>query len=120
MDNQKITAKTCTKCEETLPVQYFYRDPAYADGYKNICKTCNASYARMKKGFRKLGYVDPRILTNITKVCPGCDAEKDLAYFSADKQRVDGRNYYCRACRSKQAADRRAARRAAERAGGAA
>ncbi|AOE44516.1 hypothetical protein SEA_JUMBO_2 [Gordonia phage Jumbo] len=96
-----ITEKECTKCHETLPIQYFNRDATRKDGYRNICKTCNSSYAVVKPGFVKVGAVDPRTITGKLKQCSKCGEKKDQAYFSLDKTKVDGRKSACKACRKK-------------------
>ena len=37
---------------------------------------------------------------NMKKHCPACDQDKDLPAFSFDTSKADGRNVYCRRCRS--------------------
>jgi len=32
--------KTCTRCNKTYPISFFYRNKQYKDGYMNICKVC--------------------------------------------------------------------------------
>lgn len=97
----KITQKTCTKCEDTLPIEYFYPDPTRKDGYRNICKTCLSSYPAYKQGFKGRGHVDKTELTGKTKTCSKCRKKKDRAYFSADKSKVDGLRTACKECRKK-------------------
>lgn len=99
MDNAVITSKTCTKCGENLPIQYFYPDKTRSDGYRNICKDCNSTYATHRPGFVERGYIAEDELVGRTKRCPSCNTVKDHAYFSRDKSKPDGRRSNCKECR---------------------
>lgn len=99
MINDQISEKTCTRCGITRPISKFYRDATRKDGYRGVCKPCNASYATEKPGFQKNSDIDPALITGVKKICPECNEKKDLAHFTMDRHRTDGRSYYCRACK---------------------
>lgn len=41
--------KGCSRCMERLSVDYFYQQPASADGYMHICKDCHKSAVRARR-----------------------------------------------------------------------
>lgn len=45
--------KTCTKCDETKPLEEFHRHAQTGDGYRNQCKVCAAVYARKYRAEHK-------------------------------------------------------------------
>ncbi|USH44999.1 hypothetical protein SEA_CAMERICO_2 [Gordonia phage Camerico] len=100
MNNPVITSKNCTKCGENLPIEYFYPDHTRSDGYKNICKDCNSTYPLQRPGYIERGHVPANEMTGKTKMCPSCMEVKDLALFSRDKGKPDGRRSNCKKCRA--------------------
>lgn len=96
-----LTQKTCTKCEDTLPIEYFSPDVTRKDGYRNICKECSRNYPSMKDNFVERGLVLRKELTGKTARCSKCRQVKDRAYFSKDKNKVSGYRSACKECRKK-------------------
>lgn len=64
-----ITEKTCSKCDEVLPVVRFHKDSRTKDGYHALCKTCRRGD---KKKRRAKVMINPDLkiwLTEFRRVC---------------------------------------------------
>ena len=74
-----MTHKTCTKCQQLLPLEAFAKDAGHADGLRSNCRTCQAAaLSRWREANR-----DRTIAYQRAK--RAADPEKEKAYIRAWK-----------------------------------
>lgn len=82
-----MNLKTCTHCQETLPIEAFVRKSASPDGHSSICRACKskANSRRNKRG---------DVLVSASWRCKSCGLHSERMY---DRTKPD--NGLCRRCR---------------------
>jgi len=93
---QIINSKVCIKCKKDKSFSQFSKDKNGKLGLKSQCKTCVSERGKQKQ---------PIVLTLeqqnvITKVCTGCNIEKNYDEFYKDKNGKFGLQSECKTCQS--------------------
>jgi hypothetical protein len=91
-----MSTKTCRICKNRQPITEFYKspNPAYKDGYLNVCKTCNLEYDRKRR--EKL-----KIVVEY-KTCSRCKQTKHSSNFTSRYRNKDGLRSECKECSHKE------------------
>lgn len=75
-DNTRPATKRCSRCQETLPIDQFGRDPARKDGLKTRCRRCRNAVERESARRRRHGLPQPPRGPETPvgpRVCVSCD-----------------------------------------------
>jgi 5-methylcytosine-specific restriction endonuclease McrA len=106
------TLKHCTKCGQYKPksAEFFYPAPAYRDGLRSRCRSCESEHRRKRNVTDKRQKVMPKARPGF-KYCPRCERELPTAteYFYPDASRQSGISSSCRECAQQYGKEYRAA-----------
>lgn len=89
-----VEEKSCSKCNETLPLSSFGINNANRDGLQSYCKPCYTAYQVAYRKVRKRHAP----VSGVDIVCVTCDELKDADEFSANTGKSNGRHSSCKAC----------------------
>ena len=67
----------------------FHKHSSYKDGFRSTCKDCVSEKKRT---------INNIALSHGTKLCKKCLKNKDVKFFSKDKSKIDGLQFYCKEC----------------------
>ena len=121
-----IDPKTCTCCNQTQELSFFYKDRTQRDGYRLRCKLCTkgakpkkCSYCKAtkkardftqkrSKGSQLLTLTDVEPLSSCLsavhtqktnmKICDSCSKDLQLSVFFPDTKQLDGYRPNCQSC----------------------
>jgi len=95
MKEKEIFFKLCTKCRKEKPSSDFYKDKKRPDGLGLRCKDCRLTIT--------VNSNEPKakIETPESKICPECNENKLSSLYWKNKDRSDGIDSICKACRKK-------------------
>jgi len=91
--------KICANCRQEKPVDEFYKSSQAKDGCSYSCKECRDKASK----HREIGKLRSRFNQTVSpghKWCHGCQQEKPVEQFWADRTKKDGRNTQCIDCRT--------------------
>lgn len=112
--------KHCKRCDETKLTDEFYKSSTNKDGFGFYCKSCiseihkeryyngnGQKYDReyylnyTKKGLKKpkKPTLNEILLKDGLQKCGGCGKTKEVKYFSKNRCRKTGYEFYCKQCR---------------------
>lgn len=113
-------AKYCPACQEWKARSEFYRNRATSDGLQSYCKPClreklarpparNAEASKVRAARTRADTMARKqiaqqaealgVSPESLKICGRCRALKTKTEFYRNSRMVDGRDYYCKACR---------------------
>lgn len=94
---ENYTEKTCCKCKKISPLTNYHKDKHQWDGHSTRCKDCWK--ARQKELKNKSVPIDVT-----EKKCKKCNVVRPIDQFhKQNTSSVDGRDIYCKECKSKKA-----------------
>lgn len=102
-----VLEKRCPGCKQVKPASDFAPAPYRYDGLRASCRECTRIKSR---GWAKSKPKKRDPVMEGTKVCSGCEVEKDIAEFSIDRVQKDGRRSKCKDCESIRTANYRTER----------
>ena len=92
--------KRCPDCKKEKTLAEFHHQGGFKDGHQGICKTCACERLRgLRRRYRLRSQNELPELSS-SKHCPSCRQIKPLSEFGKDTGAKDGRDGYCRSCRS--------------------
>ena len=88
--------KICKKCLIEKKFKDFYKDIRLRDGLLSVCKKCESEY---KKNRPKINHLINQ--NKLCKICAKCKQEKIMDSFYNNSNSIDGKDYYCMDCHTK-------------------
>ena len=104
---QPPAEKQCKRCQATLPAAAFAQSKLSPTGLSSFCRVCNDTAARESQALTAAVPV-PEIAQPATKTCSKCGVEQPRSAFTRRTIEWDGLLGWCRGCRCKYEAKRRA------------
>lgn len=99
VDVDKRTSKTCSLCQQDLPVEAFNRRSASADGLQPKCRNCERARKRQLACMSDEERADARAAKIADlKPCSDCGVIKPLASYPKKPRKIDGRGSRCLKC----------------------
>lgn len=83
----------CSRCKQVLDASNFTKCKTSHSGLDAYCRKCKHQIRKEK---------NPKVKTTGTKVCKGCNVEKQIEFFNLNKESKDGRHRLCKSCRKVQ------------------